>query len=325
MILRGIDFGKALCASGARNFFGEGWWYHRFFHWMGLSYQGSTLVAKTTTLEARQGNMLVEGTKPMLLFPSCVKVAFWKGIVLNAVGLSGPGARWLFQKGIWYERKEPFFLSFMSVENTLKGRAIETQRFMDLLGSFMPFKAPIGLQMNFSCPNVGIDPASLTDEMGKALDIAKALNIPVVPKINATFPLEPIIALQDHEAFDALSVSNTIPWGKLPEEIPWSKLWGSETSPLAEFGGGGLSGKPLLPIVTRYIENLRECGFRKPIIGGGGILSKGDADKMLDAGADAVELGSVSILRPWRVQRIIDHVNRRGTNGSRGHVKKEPS
>ena len=317
MILRGTDFGKVLCASGARNFFGDGWWYHRFLRWVGLSYQGSTLVAKTTTLAPRQGNMLVEGTTPLARFPSCVKVGWWKGIVLNAVGLSGPGAEWLLQKGAWYQRKDPFFLSFMAIENTPKGRAIETKHFVDLLARFLPFKAPVGLQINFSCPNVGIDPASLADEMRKALDIASSLGIPIIPKVNATFPLEPIFALEDHPALDALCVSNTIPWGKLPDEIPWAKLWGSETSPLADLGGGGLSGKPLLPIVTKWIGHLREVGFRKPIVGGGGILSKEDATKMFEAGVDAVELGSVSILRPWRVQGIIDHVNRRGVNGTR--------
>lgn len=320
MILRGTDFGKVLCASGARNFFGDGWWYHRLLHWMGLSYQGSTLVAKTTTLSPREGNMPLDGTQPLALFPSCVRVNWWRGVTLNAVGLSGPGARWLLEKGLWYQRREPFFLSFMAVGSTRSEREVESLAFFKLLASFLPFKTPVGLQINFSCPNVGLDPQALTEEMVTILALAQPMGIPIVPKINATFPVETVLALGDHRGCDAISVSNTIPWGKLPDEIPWAELWGSETSPLADLGGGGLSGKPLLPIVTKYIEHLRECGFRKPIIGGGGILSKSDANQMLDAGAVAVELGSVSILRPWRVQGIIDYVNRHGVNGSRGHA-----
>ena len=58
--------------------------------------------------------------------------------------------------------------------------------------------------------------------------------------------------------------------------------------------------------------------MKTPIVGGGGILSVRDAFDMLDAGANAIELGSVSILRPWRVAGIIRAVNRRlGTKTDR--------
>jgi len=50
MILRGIEFGNVFNASGARGFFGEGYVYHRLWRPFGLSYDGSTFVAKTTTL-----------------------------------------------------------------------------------------------------------------------------------------------------------------------------------------------------------------------------------------------------------------------------------
>ena len=114
-----------------------------------------------------------------------------------------------------------------------------------------------------------------------------------------------------HPGCDAIIMSNTIPWGQLPDRIDWKGLFGTDVSPVAKYGGGGLSGKPLLPIVTDWIRGARVKGVVKPIVAGGGILSKADADRMLDAGADAVELGSVAFLRPWRVQGIINHVNAR--------------
>lgn len=309
MELRGVDFGRVLCASGARNFFGDGWWYHRLWQWLGLRYDGSTFVSKTTTLLPRAGNMPLEGTRPKELFPACIKVKPWQGVVLNSVGLSGPGARELLGKGAWYEREEPFFLSFMSVESTVEKRVDEAREFATLLRSFMPFRAPIALQVNFSCPNVGLKSAVVL-EMWKTLDVLQSLGIPLVPKINAMFPIEDVMSIEGHPAVDAISVSNTIPWGKLPALKPWEDLFG-ETSPLAHLGGGGLSGKPLLPLVLRWVQSARARGWEKPIIGGGGILSKKDASKMLDAGASAIELGSVSILRPWRVAGIIKHVRSR--------------
>lgn len=309
MKLRGIHFSDVLNASGARNFDGSGWWYHKLIPGMGSALaNATTFVAKTTTLNARAGNMpLVTPMRPRDLVPDCIKVNLRKGIVLNAVGLSGPGAEWLLENRVWADREHPFFLSFMSVEGSPEARLAELEAFVKLLRKYLPFRAPIGLQINFSCPNVGLDPAGLAQEMTDALDVADGVlkTVPLVPKINATFPLKAVAPLDQHRACDALSVSNTIPWGKLPERIDWKGLFGSETSPLAKYGGGGLSGKPLLPIVCDYIRSLLRVGFEKPVIGGGGILSPDDAQRMKEAGADAIELGSIAILRPWRVRSTI--------------------
>lgn len=312
MHLRGIDFGHVLNASGARNFDGSGWWYHRFSRWLGLDYANTTFVAKTTTFHARLGYMPLDtALQPLEMLPACIKVRWWHGFALNAVGLSGPGAEWLLKRGVWYEQERPFFVSFMSVAPTRSERTHELVKFVDLLSRHLPFKAPVGLQLNFSCPNVGLEPQHLVEEMHEALDIANILNIPLVPKISVTFPEDVILGLGD-ELYDALCLSNTIPWGQLPDRIDWRRLFGSEESPLARFGGGGLSGAPLLPLVVEKITRLRRRhNYQKPIIGCGGILSKKDADQMLDAGADAVELGSVSMLRPWRVRGIAQHVNNR--------------
>jgi dihydroorotate dehydrogenase (NAD+) catalytic subunit len=257
--------------------------------------------------------MPLKGLGPRDWLPDCIKVYPWKGMALNAVGLSGPGAKVLLQKGLWYKQEKPFFLSFMSVGATRTERLSELREFVLLLERHLPFSAPVGLQLNFSCPNVGLDPQKLVNEILEGLDLASVLDIPLVPKVNVSFPTDVILSLQDHADLDAISVSNTIPWGH--SLINWQKLFGTTTSPLARFGGGGLSGKPLLPLVLPWIRMLRMTGFEKPIIGGGGILSKADADQMVNAGADAVELGSVSMLRPWRLRGIVSHVNHRMGNG----------
>jgi len=313
MQLRGVNFGYALNASGARNFDGSGWWYHRLFGWTGLDFEGATFVAKTTTLESRAGNMALYGLHPVEKMPECIKVYPWKGVALNAVGLSGPGAEALLQSGIWQAQMKPFFLSFMSIEKTATERMSELFRFVGLLAKYLPFQVPVALQMNFSCPNVGLNPRKLISEIREGLTVAGTLGIPLVPKVNVTFPHDVIMSLLTCNDLDAICVSNTIPWGH--ESIDWQKLFGTTVSPLAHFGGGGLSGKPLLPLVVEWIRRLRQMGFSKPIIGGGGILSVADADSMIEAGADAVELGSVAMLRPWRVRGIVRHVNHKMGNG----------
>ncbi|HTM68846.1 MAG TPA: HisA/HisF-related TIM barrel protein [Candidatus Binatia bacterium] len=307
MRLRGIDFGPVLDASGVRGFFGEGYAHHALWKPFGLSFEGSTFVAKTTTLGPREGNMpLGADLRPKELVPRCVIAKPLKGVALNAVGLSGPGAKALLETGRWQARTEPFFISFMSVAPSAAARQRELEDFiclcMEHLGGF---QAPVGLQLNFSCPNVGIDPSRLIEEVAWALRTASLPRVPLMPKFNVLLPPEAAAEIAGLPACDALCVSNTLPWGALPDRIDWQGLFGSATSPLAHLGGGGLSGAPLLPLTGAWVRAARAAGVRKPINAGGGILRAADVDTLLDAGADSVFIGSMAILRPWRVARAI--------------------
>ena len=312
MKLRGIEFGPCQDASGVRGFFGEGYWWHRYLRRFGLDFAGSTFVAKTTTLGPREGNLplCLDTFQPRERLPKCIVARLRQGVVLNAVGLSGPGALALLATRRWQERTEPFFLSFMSVALT---RAERTQELDDFVGTLKChlkwFSAPVGLQINFSCPNVGLDPLELVEEAKNGLSTAGALGIPLVPKFNLLLP--PVAAIELQFFCDAICVSNTIPWGKLPANIDWPALFNvaespdEPISPLDHLGGGGLSGAPLLPLVAKWVRDARKAGFDKPIIAGGGILHPRDVDVLERAGADAVALGSIAILRGWRVRRTI--------------------
>jgi dihydroorotate dehydrogenase (NAD+) catalytic subunit len=314
MILRGINFGTVFNASGARGFFGEGYWYQTLWKPLGLNWTGSTLVLKTTTLKARKGNMPLEPDfGPSETFPKCIIVKPLKGVVLNSVGLSGPGVRGLLPYWASFPKSmSPYFVSFMSVDPDLQARIKEARAFFNIMLDWREqLGGNFGLQINLSCPNVGLDPSSLLEEAHTVLTLAARVDVPITVKINALVPVEAAVTISEHKVCDAIVCSNTIPWGKLPEKIDWRGLFGSETSPLAHLGGGGLSGAPLNPIVAEWVHKARMAGLKKPIIAGGGILRPEDADDMLDAGADAVELGSVAILRPWRVRDIINRVRLR--------------
>lgn len=313
MILRKINFGCVSNASGARGFFGEGYWFHFFLRLLGLDWGGSTFVAKTTTLWPRKGNLSLgaDGITPREFFPRCIKVYPWQGVVLNAVGLSGPGAKALLEKGEWQKKSDPFFLSFMATGDYRQQRIAEMRLFVEMLqGRKSYFQAPFGLEINFSCPNVGLNTEELVGEVGEVLDIAGKLDIPLVPKFNALVAPETARAITDHSACDAIVVSNTIPFGQLPSKIYWQGTFGLKNSPLAHLKGGGLSGRPLLSVVLEWIIAARRAGIRKPIIGCGGILSRPDIILMRNAGASAVQLGSVCLLRPWRLKRMIGFANK---------------
>jgi dihydroorotate dehydrogenase len=316
MKLRGIEFGPILGASGVQGFFGEGYWHHKILKEFGLEFTGCTFVAKTTPLHARGGNMpLKKGSiTPRELFPKCVKVYFRKGIMLNAVGLSSPGAEFLFETERWQERTKPFLISFMAVGKTPEERIAEATGFAKLFKHYLPgFRARVGLQINKTCPNVKLNldcPADeIVDEALLELKIFAELGVPLMDKFSVLTDPRAVTRICESPDCDAVCVSNTIPWGKFPELINWEKMFGSDISPLAEFGGGGLSGKPLLPLVNEWIRSARMIGMRKPINAGGGIFSPDDVDLLYHAGASSVFVGSVANLRPWRVPGIIERAH----------------
>ena len=313
MKLRGIEFGHVLDASGARGWFGEG---HPFHRWVpvGLSFSGSTFVAKTTTLEARDPNRALGSDKqtPRVLRQHCVRVDWRKGTVLNALGLPGPGLESLLATGRWQRWNEPFFLSFAAVAETPAGRLDEIRRFVRILKAALPdFAARVGLQVNFSCPNVphGKPAPDPVPGFRAELDEYGALDVPVMVKLTVTQPVAKARAIAEHPVCDAICVSNTIAWREMEDRIDWSGLFG-ERSPLERFGGGGLSGAPLLPLVAEWVAEGRREGIPVPINAGGGILRPADVDVLHRAGAASVFVGSIAILRGWRLARTIRRANR---------------
>jgi len=305
--LRGIDFGHVLDASGARGFFGDGHLFHPFVP--GLSFDGSTFVAKTTTLHAHRGNanLCRDGMTPRVVPQRSVKVNLRKGAVLNAYGLSGPGLRVLLDQGRWQAMTTPFMLSFMAIGQSPQERLEEVRGFTRMLKPALAnFSAPVGLQVNFSCPNVHAD--KYIDDFAEHLDEYQQLRIPIMVKLSAAQEVELALRIAAIDGCDALCVSNSIPWGTFPDRIDWTGLFGAR-SPLEQFGGGGLSGAPILPIVVDWIKKAFAGGLRKPLNAGGGITKPSDVDLLVSAGARSIFVGSIAILRGWRLKKTINHAN----------------
>ncbi len=315
MILRGIDFGPIWFGSGTVGFFGEGYWYHNLFKWLpGFDLSQITFVAKTTTLEKKDGNMPLKEDRitPAESKPRCIKVNLLQGATLNAVGLSGPGARWLFDQGSWQNRPKPFFLSFMAVSKKSSGRLEELVGFVSLAKEKMQgSKAKWGLQINFSCPNVGLEVGELLSEVEDSLDIAAELNVPLVPKFNLSLPPLAAKKISLHPACDAIHISNTLPFGKLEGLVPnWEKLFGEE-SPLEDLGGGGLSGPALFPLVQNWLNQTILEVPSCPINAGGGIFSRQNVDTLFNYGAHGISISTVIMHRPWRVLGIVEEAYKR--------------
>lgn len=121
-------------------------------------------------------------------------------------------------------------------------------------------------------------------------------------------PIEIIQVLDCHPAVDAFVCFNTIPHGK-HESIAWQKLF-PFGSPLAKYGGGSLSGKPLLLPVCERISVLRGAGITKPINMSGGITHPRDVILAKKAGADGISVATALARRPWNVRAIIESVHK---------------
>lgn len=337
------QFGPIWAASGLLNFFGEGWPFHVFLKkWLGLCLVSLTFCAKTTTWLPRKGNMELDfRLMPSEKYPKCISLGLWPlerllrtiwqgilGIALNAVGLSGPGAKDLFERGFWQERTEPFFLSFMSVRSTPKKRLAEWRAFLLLLKKMPPeFLALIAIQLNLSCPNVKLHGRSGIHQEGyqmleEVLRLGLLDILLIVVKVSVTMSPEDARLIGDHAACSGICISNTIPFGwegisryKWLARVKWFCYFWSLKSPLAEFGGGGLSGAPLLFLVEKWVKEIRRLGFRKHVNAGGGILWPWDVDRLFKAGADSLSYGSGSFLRPFCSRFIIRRAYKLGNGG----------
>jgi dihydroorotate dehydrogenase len=315
MILRGTDFGRVWDMSGVRGFFGEGYANHKPLAPFGLTFRGSRLTSKTTTLDTREGNMPLgkDGITPIEFAPKCIKVDLRGGYALNAVSLSGPGLEFLLNTGHWQQMTVPWIFSFMSVAATADDRLAELLEAVWMLYRYLDgFQTEFIFQQNFSCPNVKGLEHKVDETVEEVLEsfaiVARILpGLPQVPKLSVTMPPKAAKKIADNKYCDGLCCSNTVRWGELPDQIDWKQFFDkSGKSPLEHLGGGGLSGKPLLPLVIEWIRQVRAEGVYKPIIGGGGILGPKDAIAIRQAGANAIAVGSMSMLRPWRMQKTID-------------------
>ncbi len=314
--LRGTDYGNVFCAPGALGFFGEGYPYHKVAKMLGMTWQGTGFVSKTVVYPPREGNMPFRADKltpSERLMPRSVVVKPFSGHVLNAIGLSGPGAEWAFGTGRWQDRTEPFMISFMSVAGSVDERLVETRMFVELFQTHLPkFRTKVAIQANRACPNTGHPPEEFYEETTAMLDILAELGIPIVVNYNPTVPGEVMVATASHEACDALWIANTIPWGD--PRIDWRNIFDSNESPLAKRGlpvpgGGGLSGPACLPHARGRVLEARRLGIKKPIVAGNGIQRARDVRRLREAGANAVTIGCVGMVRPWRMRSIIATAN----------------
>ncbi|MEX1087454.1 MAG: hypothetical protein WEC58_02915, partial [Candidatus Paceibacterota bacterium] len=269
------ELGRVWGGSGVRNLCLEGYWFHKpikLGHPRGFSFKGLEEVAKTTTLLPNAGRMpLNKRNQPKEWSPNCIWVDRKRSIALNAIGLSGPGAKVVFEK--LQKLRHRFQPSIMAIGTTLEERLAEMRLLMKLIVEHFSYEQVPIVQINVSCPNLehGFDPINeRIVETQNILDIVYEYGRFAVIKLSADFLPERVMEFAEHPALFGISGTNTIPFRMiipwLPEDhecqIPWDELFGvGQPSPLRARGidaDGGLSGAPLKNLACLWIGRIRK-------------------------------------------------------------------
>ncbi len=202
--------------------------------------------------------------------------------LLNAVGLSGPGALFMAREVEAYRvrRDAPIIASVFGAD---------PEEFAAVTAALVPAR-PHMIEVNVSCPNVSsefgvpfsADPVA-TAEITRAV-VEAAGGIPVTTKLSFHCPSLAVMARACEDAgAAALTAINTIGPGMVIEP--------GFRRPVLTNKVGGVSGPAILPLAVRAVwEVRRSCSL--PIIGTGGVETLDGALQMFMAGATAVGVGT---------------------------------
>ncbi|HET9325871.1 MAG TPA: dihydroorotate dehydrogenase [Candidatus Eisenbacteria bacterium] len=241
------------------------------------------VITKTVTLEPRIGN-------------APVRIAETPSGMLNSIGLENVGlARFISEK-------LPKLRSLgATVVASIGGETPhELERLLDALGSE---KGIAGFEINFSCPNVSKGGArywAVPRRLEKTLERLRpltrtALIAKLSPDVTSVGDLA--IACEQGGA-DAVTAVNTFVGMAIDLEPLRPKL--NRTT-------GGLSGPAIKPLaLARCHEAARAVGI--PVIGSGGIMNGRDALEFLAVGASAVQVGTLSFIRPRGASEVLEEM-----------------
>ena len=220
--------------------------------------------------------------------------------MLNSVGLQGPGLP------AWLRDDLPaLHAAGAHVVVSIWGRTVsDYARAAELVATAAAGTGAgsciVALEVNVSCPNVEDRSrmfAHSADATSKVM-AASACGLPRWAKLSPNVPDVVEIASGALEGgADGLTLVNTLLGLALDTE---------SGRPVLGAGGGGLSGSAVHPVAVRAVWECRAAFPAAPIVGVGGVMSGPDAVELLQAGADAVQVGTATFRdprAPWKVLR----------------------
>lgn len=221
----------------------------------------------------------------------------WEGGLLNAIGLTNPGAN----EEVDMLKETKRLLDPLGVPIFASIFAGTPEEFGEVAG-IVAEAEPDLVEVNISCPNVRDDfgtPFAADEKSAAAVTrgVKQAVgNLPVAVKLAPNVPNIGRIATAVVEAgADAITAINTMPGMVIDVDA---------AQPILSNRTGGLSGPAIRPIAVRCVAEIAKA-VRVPIIGTGGVISGKDAIEMVMAGATAVGVGSAFWYRGPEAMQLI--------------------
>lgn len=264
-------------ASGT---FGYGYEFSKFYD---INILG-TIMTKGTTYEPRFGN-------------PTPRVAETNAGMLNAIGLQNPGIKdvlkiELTQLSNIFHKKVILNIAGNDIEEYVK------------ITKEVPVNGIIGaIELNISCPNVKKGGIAYGVDKNSAYELVKAVKevsqVPIYVKLspNVTNIKEIAIAVEQAGA-DAITMINTLIGMRCDYK---------SGKPLIANITGGLSGPAILPIALKMIYDVYKV-VKIPIIGMGGVSCAKDVIEMMSCGATAVAIGTMNLVDPFIMPKIINEL-----------------
>jgi dihydroorotate dehydrogenase (NAD+) catalytic subunit len=276
--------------------------------WVPLERFGA-VTTRTLTLTPREGHFTLKEDWSLREFPEMLRLygralhrvdAGW----LNAFGWSNIGIERYFDE---YFPKTRNLNRIVSVGGF---SADEVEQLVETVNERARPGEIAAVELNASCHNVNFPFNTILDEaLGRAV---KASRHPVILKVSPDEDYRWQAGLAQRHGAAAITAINTVKGLRLDPETG---------TPYLKNRYGAISGRAIKPIGLRVVAELRDAGFRLPIIANGGIATFDDCREYFWAGADAVSLGSAVWLKPMplyalgpieglRIRRLIDRVAR---------------
>jgi len=296
-----------VAASGSLAFDGRGWPSEWPLRWLGLLDPSFfTIVTKTIMPAPWKGNLQWHAPWRVVKFLSAQGNVINPVLLLarpnllagavNAVELTGPGLE------IFLERDRPVIdrAGCKVIISITRERGLSCKKMARRLNGQ---RNVVGIEYNASCPNT--DPVLLQNAEIVARNcygIKEVSDYPLLLKLSYAQPYIEI-ARSVEGIVEAISINS----------VPWKIIYPDRESPLAKYGGGGVSGKNAQPFTWRMVSEL----FRKtkiPVIGPS-VWEYEDIHRLKMLGASASHFGTIFFL-PWKptgyVKRWLREQKKRG-------------
>jgi dihydroorotate dehydrogenase len=207
------------------------------------------------------------------------------GAWVNRIGLRNPGIDWLEARH--GSGKVDASDKLVSIHG------FEPGEWWELLDACARI-APLGIELNISCPNVGDEGGMSWPEglFARAVEAGASCGSMVIVKLPPV-RYETMLEAALDAGVSAFHCCNTLP-----------------------VKAGGMSGAPLKPLSLRCVAEVRAKAAKgATIIGGGGITNGSDIDEYAQAGADRIALGTKTmhpkyLLGEGDLRGLIEHAER---------------